>query len=119
MLSESDIHQIASRVQVGFAPMAVGIFGSYAIGRAHDASDLDIIVIKRSSMSKYSSRQRVKRLLFGVVHPLDVHVYNPDEFEQSAQDHLSFEWVIARQTKLYFAATELFNSVPCLRRDSV
>ena len=36
-----------------------------------------------------------------VMHPLDIHVFAPEEFEEEAHEYLSFAWVIVRQAKLY------------------
>ena len=46
MLSENDITRIAGRIASHYAPLVVGIFGSYAIGAARASSDLDLFVIK-------------------------------------------------------------------------
>ena len=56
----------------------------------------------------------MRRLLFGVLHPLDVHVFTPAEFEDSAYEPLSFAWVIARQARLYHWTEEARQRVPSL-----
>jgi hypothetical protein len=56
----------------------------------------------------------VQRLLFGVLHPLDVHVFTSEEFEDMAHEELSFTWNIARQARLYHWSEEARRRVPSL-----
>lgn len=102
MLSEGDIQRIVSRIVDGCGPIAVGTFGSYAVGLAREGSDLDVFVIQRTRLSKPARRRAVYACLFGVMHPLDVHVFTPEEFEEEAGEQLSFAWVIVRQARLYY-----------------
>src|SRR5271168_1495327 len=95
MLTENDITRIVRRVVEAYAPVAAGTFGSYAMGTAKERSDLDLFLIKQNREA-WGARA-VKRLLIGVMHPLDVHVFTPEEFEDSVYEELSFTWVIARQ----------------------
>lgn len=114
MLTEGDIARIASRIVKGYGPLAVGTFGSYATGRARDSSDLDILVIKQTPESASARRRAVRRLLFGVLTALDIHVFAPEEFEEAACEELSFEWIIARQAQLYYWSEEARCRVPSL-----
>lgn len=101
MLTENDIARLCDRIVEACSPLAVGIFGSYAVGRASDHSDLDVFVIKDSHERPGARARTVQRALFGVLHPLDIHVFTPQEFEETAYEMLSFSWVIARQARLY------------------
>lgn len=114
MLTENDIVRISQRIVDTYAPLAVGIFGSYAIGSAHDRSDLDIFVIKETCEEPAARARAVKRQLFGFLHPMDVHVFTSMEFEESVYEELSFSWVIARQARLYHWSEEAKNLVPSL-----
>lgn len=115
MLSDRDIQHIVSRIVTGCWPIAAGTFGSYAVGLARESSDLDLFVIQRSTLPDSARRRAIHRLLFGVMHPLDVHVFTPEEFEADAREELSFAWVIARQARLYYWTTEAAVLVPALQ----
>jgi predicted nucleotidyltransferase len=104
MLTERDIQRIVDRVAEGYAPDLVGIFGSYAIGKATEASDLDLLVIKRTSESRPVRILTVRSLLPGVLHPMDIHVATPEEFEEARREEYSFAWVVARQIKVLYRA---------------
>jgi predicted nucleotidyltransferase len=116
MLTENDIARIAHRIVEACAPLAVGTFGSYAIGSAQARSDLDLFVIKKRHDTH--SARTIMRLLFGIIHPLDVHVFTPEEFEDTVYEELSFTWVIARQARLYYWNEEARSLVPSLQFQS-
>jgi predicted nucleotidyltransferase len=114
MLTEADIRRITDRIVTGYGPIVVGTFGSYATGLARPKSDLDLFVIK-STVERSSARRRaVQRLLFNVLHPLDVHVFTPEEFEETAKEELSFTWIIARQAHVYYWKAGCEHLVPSL-----
>jgi predicted nucleotidyltransferase len=114
MLSDRDIQRIVSRIVAGCRPIAAGTFGSYAVGLACESSDLDLFVILRTTLPNSARRRAMYRHLFGVMHPLDVHVFTPEEFEADAREELSFAWVIARQACLYYLTAEAALQVPAL-----
>ncbi len=114
MLSDNDIVRISRRIVEAYAPLAVGVFGSYAAGRPRDQSDLDLFVIKETPENAAARARAVKRLLFGVLYSVDVHVFTPDEFEETAYEEWSFTWMIARQARLYHWTEEAKRRVPSL-----
>jgi predicted nucleotidyltransferase len=106
MLSDNDIARIVDRIVTRQAPLVVGTFGSYAIGTARAGSDLDLLVINDSAERPVARRHAIERILFSVLHPLDIHVFTPEEFEETAFEALSFPWVIVRQARIYHATEE-------------
>ncbi|SRR5437870_1413077 len=116
MLTENDIAQITRRIVDAWAPLAVGTFGSYALGFARDRSDLDLFVIQQTSEPPEARVRLIRRLLFGVLHPIDVHVFTPEEFEESVDEELSFTWVIVRQACFYHWTEDAARLVPSLNR---
>jgi ABC-type branched-subunit amino acid transport system substrate-binding protein len=72
MLSDDDIARIADRIVARQAPLVVGTFGSYATGTARAGSDLDLFVINDDAARPVARRRAIERLLFSVLHPLDV-----------------------------------------------
>jgi predicted nucleotidyltransferase len=115
MLSDGDIARIGRRIVEGYGPLVVGVFGSYGMGTASDKSDLDVFVIKRTAEHPSARRRAVLRFLVGVLHPLDVHVFTPEEFAEEALKELSFVWIIVRQARiLHPTAAEAARLVPAL-----
>ena len=115
MLTDNDIARISRRIVDGYAPLAVGTFGSYAIGAARERSDLDIFVIRDTPLPPNARARAVHRLLHGVLHPLDIHVFTPAEFEQTVYENLSFAWVIVRQARVYYWSNEATQALPSFR----
>ena len=113
MLTEGDIARLAQRVARAYRPLAVGTFGSYAIGSPTDQSDLDLFIVRREGGAPAHAHV-VHRLLFDVLHPLDVLVFTPAEFEESAYAYQSFTWVIARQARLYHWDGAADQAIPSL-----
>lgn len=114
MLTESDIERITCRIVVGYAPLVVATFGSYAVGTARERSDLDLVVIKDLPEPPSARRRTISRLLFGVMHPLDIHVFTPEEFEDTVHDELSFPWIIVRQARIYHRSSGAERLVPSM-----
>jgi predicted nucleotidyltransferase len=114
MLSDDDIARIVDRIVARQAPLVVGTFGSYAIGTARAGSDLDLFVIKDSAERPIAQRHAIQRTLFSVLHPLDIHVFTPEEFEERAYEALSFAWVIVRQARIYHATEDAKRRVRSL-----
>jgi predicted nucleotidyltransferase len=117
MLSDADIQNIVSRIVAGCRPIAVGLFGSYATGMAKARSDLDLLVIQRSTLPPAMRRAKVCRTLYGVLHPLDVAVFTPEEFEEGAFEEYSFIWMVIKQAKLLYTSDEAVHLVPSLFTD--
>jgi predicted nucleotidyltransferase len=114
MLTENDIARISRRIVHAYAPLAVGTFGSYAVGVARDRSDLDLFVIKTTAEHPAARNRAVQRMLFGVLQPVDVHVFTPEEFEDTVYEELSFAWVIVKQARLYHWTEDAQRLVPSL-----
>jgi predicted nucleotidyltransferase len=114
MLTENDIDVISCRIVAAFAPLVVGTFGSYAIGAASERSDLDLFVIKEGHETPERRVRSIYRALFGILHPLDVHVFTPEEFEETAYEWLSFTWVISQQAHIYHWQEGAARLVPSL-----
>jgi predicted nucleotidyltransferase len=114
MFTDNDLTRMATRVGRAIGPVAVGTFGSYAMGTAKDTSDVDLFVIHERANEPRFSGHLVRRHLTGVLWPLDIHVFEPNDFERQALEHHSFEWIIVRQAKLYYWRHDAPRIVPSL-----
>ena len=116
LLTDNDISKIARRIADAYAPLAVGTFGSYAIGLAHEGSDLDLFIIKKSLGDGPASERSVRHAILSVLHPIDVVVVTAEKFEESVYEYMSFAWVIAKQARLYHWSNEARELLPSLKQ---
>jgi predicted nucleotidyltransferase len=114
MLTDRDMTKMAQAIAERLAPMVVGIFGSYAVGTAGAGSDLDLFVIRDCTESFAMRRHLVRRALYHVMHRLDIHVFTPAEFEETARRRMSFAWLIARQARILHQSPHAAERLPSL-----
>ena len=62
------------------------IFGSYARNTQDEYSDLDILIVKKTSKA-FFNRFRDFPDLYKLGVPLDLLIYTPDEFEKMKRSH--------------------------------
>ena len=82
MLNQSAIENIVKTIVDGYTPEKIILFGSYANGNANNESDLDLLIIKKTS-EKQSRRSRQVRYLFSTQEvAMDILVFTPEEIIQ-------------------------------------
>ena len=83
MLTEQTIQDAVRRVvEAAHAPMKVILFGSYASGRATEASDLDLLVVEREVQDAGTEMIRLADTLTHLDVGVDLLVYSEDEFNK-------------------------------------
>jgi predicted nucleotidyltransferase len=86
-----------------YQPERVNLFGSVAREEADDLSDLDIVVIKRTTAPFFERLMEVGRLLPAGTGGVDVLVYTPDEFAAMQRDGNAFAEMFAEEGRLIYA----------------
>ncbi len=86
-----------------YEPERIYIFGSWASGEQDEMSDLDIVVIKQTSLPFFDRIREVLRLLPGNIGPVDVLVYTPEEFEAMRREGNAFAEHVAEEGRLIYA----------------
>ena len=106
MIETDKIAEIVNRIATGYNPDKIILFGSYASGKPSENSDLDLFVIKRSDLPRPQRALQVRKMLFGMMIPIDLIVYTPDEIALSKDNKYSFVHEILKTGKvLYERAT--------------
>ena len=86
----------------GYQPEQIILFGSAARGDADAASDLDVVLIKRTSAPFVQRGLEAVRYVRPALAPVDVLVYTPEEFQQMVTDESPFiERVLKEGRVLY------------------
>ncbi len=106
MTNSELIEAVKSRLINAYNPEVIYLFGSYAWGKPDEQSDLDLLVIVKSSDEK-SYKRPVKgiRSLRGMKVPKDIIVYTIKEFKELSSDVSSLCYKVKKEgIKLYEAA---------------
>ncbi|AUD04763.1 nucleotidyltransferase domain-containing protein [Spirosoma pollinicola] len=90
MISPENIKHIVAKIVASYQPDKIMLFGSYATGQATDDSDLDLLIVKDTSLLRHQRGREVRRFLYGLKTPMDIVVATPEEVEQSSQQPYSF-----------------------------
>lgn len=102
MLTPNEIDNLVGRIVACTQPQKVLIFGSYAKGTATIKSDLDVLVIKETTLPMANRADDLKPMLSQVLIPIDVHVYTPEEVEEYGKEPFSFINSILKSGKTVF-----------------
>ena len=77
-------------------PERIIVFGSMATGQTHSWSDIDLVIIKQTSLPFFQRLREVRRLLQPRV-GTDILVYTPEEFERLRQNRVFFREEISNK----------------------
>jgi len=84
-----EIERINKQIIKMYSPEKIILFGSLARGEPKEDSDIDILVIKQSSKSKFDRVCELRRMLDYSI-PLDLLVYTPEEIHTAMQQENDF-----------------------------
>lgn len=90
MISENKISEVINKIASNYNPEKIILFGSYAIGKQTEDSDLDLLIIKESDLSRPQRSILIRKMLFGTNIPLDLIVYTPSEITRDLSQPNSF-----------------------------
>ncbi len=87
-----------------YQPEKIILFGSAVRGDSDEYSDLDVVVIKKTSQRFIKRLVEVAGLLRDQVHPADVFVYTPQEFKRMQEEENSFIEQVLKTGKIIYEA---------------
>ncbi|MFQ5627476.1 MAG: nucleotidyltransferase domain-containing protein [bacterium] len=83
LIEKEKLDEIVSRLVAEFSPEKVILFGSYAWGKPHSDSDIDILVVVKNDNTKPTRRAaRAYKCLRGLRTPVEVIVSTPNELKK-------------------------------------
>lgn len=83
-----------------YKPEKIILFGSYASGKPHEESDVDLLVIKRTK-EPFLERQVKVQLLLRSTTPVDAFVFTPKEFEQARSKSILIQEAMEKGKLIY------------------
>lgn len=105
-LTEEILQEIVRRVVEAVDPDKIILFGSYAYGQPHEASDLDLLVIMPSDKPRWQRSIPIYNALRGLLIPKDVVVYTPEEVEEWSEVPQAFVTTAFRKGKVLYDREE-------------
>ncbi|MBN2286697.1 MAG: nucleotidyltransferase domain-containing protein [Tissierellales bacterium] len=99
MITKDQIHSIATTIDSKFPIKDIFLFGSYARGEANFESDLDLCVTtKLGNHRKIDMIRAIRREISNILNiPIDILIYDTDEFQQRAAHQNTLEYKILNQ----------------------
>ncbi|MEA1973106.1 MAG: nucleotidyltransferase domain-containing protein [Candidatus Cloacimonadota bacterium] len=82
MLKKRMLDEIVLKIVNNYKPEKLLLFGSYASETETESSDLDLLVIKNNNLPRYKRSREVRAFLRGILFPMDIIVYTPEEIKK-------------------------------------
>ena len=99
MITNDQINSIASTITSKFPIKDIFLFGSYAQGKESAESDLDLCVTTHlENRRKIDMMRAIRKEISHIVNiPMDILVYDTDEFQKRAAHQNTLEYKIQNQ----------------------
>lgn len=85
-----------------YEPERVYLFGSWARGEGDELSDVDLVIVKRTTTPFLERLREVAKLLPLEVGGVDVLVYTPEEFETMQRQGNAFAEMVVEEGQLVY-----------------
>ncbi len=102
-LLEKSLERIVAILIKEYRPEKIILFGSLATGEVSEVSDLDLLIVKDTSLPFYD-RLREAALLCPLEVGADLLVYTPDEVEQASRENRFFREEILEKGRVVYHA---------------
>ena len=85
-----------------YQPERVYLFGSWARGEADELSDMDIVILKRTTMPFFDRLREAAKLLPPGTGGADIFVYTPEEFAAMREEGNAFAEMIHDEAQVIY-----------------
>jgi len=102
MIGKDKIKEVVVRIAENINPDKIILFGSSVSGLSKEDSDLDLIIIKKSNLPRQKRGIEVRRLFYGLLIPLDLKIYTPEEFENELKNEYSFLNMALKNSRILY-----------------
>ncbi len=101
-IDASLIRDIVLRIVNVIHPDKIVLFGSQARGEARPESDIDLLVIARSTEPRHRRSAPLYGALSDILAPMDILVYSPEEVDEWSQVRQAFVTTALREGKVLY-----------------
>lgn len=103
MIGRKQIEEIVKRIADNFKPEKIILFGSYAYGTPKKDSDLDLLIVKESSLPRYKRAREIRKHLWGISEiPKDILVYTQKEIDDWKEVEEAFVTHVVKRGKILY-----------------
>lgn len=102
MITKEKIDEIIKRIVENYHPEKIILFGSYAYGTPSEDSDLDLLIIKDSSLPRYKRGREVRKYLRGLKLAIDLVVYTEEEIQKWSDVRTAFITTVLERGKILY-----------------
>jgi predicted nucleotidyltransferase len=96
------IQEIVRRIVKVSQPEKVILFGSRARGTARSTSDIDLLVIARSTQPRHRRAAPLYGALSDIMAPMDIVVYSPEEVQEWSEVRQAFITTAIREGQVLY-----------------
>jgi predicted nucleotidyltransferase len=97
------IQSIVDRIVKNYGPDKIILFGSFAQGTQNENSDVDLLIVKDSKLPRHRRGREVRKLLYGILVPMDIIVFTNKEIEEDRNLKFSFVYEVLKTGKVLYA----------------
>ena len=104
MITQEQIEKIVKRIAGNHNPEKVILFGSHAYGTPAEDSDLDLlVVVKSSKQPRYKRAREIRKHLWGITEiPKDILVYTQEEIDEWKEVEEAFITSIVKSGRVLY-----------------
>ena len=102
LVIDQKIQEVADRIVKEYQPEKIILFGSYAWGKPHKDSDVDLLVVKETDNTRKTATE-IGRHFFPRLFAMDIIVYTPSQLRRELDLEEPFISKITKKGKLLFA----------------
>ena len=102
LLTDSDLARVVDRIVARYDPDRVYLFGSYAKGAMGPRSDVDLLIVRPTTVPFATRGRNITPLVAGVAARFDLLFYTPAEVEEELQDPAGFVTTILADSRLLY-----------------
>ena len=89
-LDQQLLDESVRRIVAALQPEAIYLYGSHAYGSPHEDSDVDLLIVKKTSKKPTDRIAEVLKLVWGEKPHIEAQVLTPEEYEQGIMENRYF-----------------------------